>query len=219
LCGALAARITEPAARAEFLAQMPRPAAAATNQPAVSAATRNRRSPEATTRPQRDPAVVPAPTARRSSAGAWTEGTAKVGVVGGNRQVAAPHGSPSASRPSGGLAGSLHTASVGSVALLLRVCWLVTTAVAFVFLFGAFAALAYQGTQWLQHNYWPDLRFAQFWYWVKIDPEPIARFVGPRNLSWLLQLPLWVGLLTPGVVVSLISGKCGRLLRRTLASR
>ncbi len=103
--------------------------------------------------------------------------------------------------------------------LLLRVCWFVTTAIAAALVLGAFAALGYQETTWLRHNYWPDLRFVQVWGWVKIDPSPIGRFIGSPNLAWILKLPLWVGLMTPGIVFGFIAAKCGRWLRRTADTR
>ena len=102
---------------------------------------------------------------------------------------------------------------------LLRLGWLVMTALAAVLVLGAFAALGYQETYWLRHNYWPDLRFAQVWGWVKIDPSPLARLVGQPALRWILRLPLWVGLMAPGIVVGFIAAKLGRWTRRTVASR
>jgi len=103
--------------------------------------------------------------------------------------------------------------------ILLRIAWLVTTSVAVVLLLGSAAALGYQETTWVRHNFWPDLRFFQVWHWVKIDPAPIGRLVGPQNLAWILRLPLWVGLVTPGIVVGFVAAKCGRWLRRTADTR
>ena len=103
--------------------------------------------------------------------------------------------------------------------LLLRLCWLVTIVITAVLVLGAFAALGYQETTWLRHNYWPDLRFVRLWGWVKIDPSPIGRLVGSRNLAWILQLPLWAGLMTPGIIFGFIAAKLARWTRRTVDTR
>ncbi len=213
LCDRLAAHIKEQPARADFLAQARRQAVAATNKPDRLPAA------EALTQRQPDPAVASAPAAKRLPHAAPAGGAAKTGRVGSDRHLVTSRRGSSAGRRSPRWARSLYGAGLGSVGLLLQVCRLATTAIAAVLLLGAFAALGYQATHWLQHNYWPDLRFVQLWRWVKIDPEPIGEVVGSRNLSWILQLPLWVGLMMPGIVVALISDKCGRFLRRTVASR
>ena len=103
--------------------------------------------------------------------------------------------------------------------IVLRLFWLATTSIAVVLLLGGAGVLAYQETFWLRHNIWPDLRFVQFWQWARIDSSAIGRLVGQRTGLWILQLPLWVGLVSPGIIIGFIAARCGRWLRRTAASR
>jgi serine/threonine protein kinase len=165
-----------------------------------------------------DPTLAPKLTAKRSSASAMTDGASKGSVVGAKRQGAVRRDEPPA-RQSAGSASSIFDAGRSSIALLLRLCSLVTAVLALVLLLGGFGALVYQTTQWLQYGHWPDLRLVQLWHWMEIDPQPISNLVGPSNFSMIVQLPLWIGLLTPGLLVSFISGKCSQWLRQTAASR
>lgn len=97
---------------------------------------------------------------------------------------------------------------------IFRFCRLAITLVGVALTVVALGSALWQEYYWARHGTWPDLRFFQAWQWARLDPNAAMSFLAAGTRRWVLQLPLWAGLIVPAIFIGVFSVMLGHWVNR-----